>query len=500
MHSPERIFHRFNDAVLIESFEGQVLDANAKACELYGYSSDEFLGLPVARLVPEAERGKIQQVSEKVSARHPFLLPVLNQRKNGEVFPAEVSGAEVEFGGRRAMAIVVRDVTAHRQLEERLRDTLAHLERIVDERTRDLRASEERYRYLYEQASDILFETDVEGHFIRINRAAEVITGYSREEIEGQPFSVFLDSEDLPRAQHQHLQSLAGLTMRQPLEVRLRAKDGCWLVLEYKESPRYQGEAIIGTHGVARDITEKKQAERRARETEQLVTLGQLVTSIAHEIRNPLFGISCIAQILSNHERNEEGRELFEAMLGEINRLNHLISELLHFGKPRQPKTEPLLLPALIEDLLRLHGAAIQNKQLAVKTEWPSALELISDGRLLQQVLNNLFLNAIYFSPPQRELRICVQALSPTGGPNEVRIGVHNFGKAIPAADRGRVYELFYSTREDGIGLGLSVCRQLVHNLGGEIDFESDPESGTWFWISLPNAGTGKGGSGDRGG
>jgi two-component system, NtrC family, sensor histidine kinase AtoS len=484
MHGPLHLIDKLNDAVFIESFEQRILAVNPKACEMYGYSREEFLALPVAELVPPEERWRMAEVQAGVASDQRFLFESKNLRKGGEAFPAEISGAQIEWEGQPAMAVVVRDVTARKDLEKRLRETLNQLEGIVEERTKALRESEERYRYLFEQASDILYETDLEGRFLSLNEAAFALTGFSREEGIGRSFVEFIDERDLPRLMELRVEVLDGAPIRRPLEVRIRKKGGGLAVIEFKEAPRYKDGRIVGTHGVARDITERKLGEARRRETEQLVTLGKLVTSIAHEIRNPLFGISSIAQILSGGERGAEERELFEAMLNEIDRLNRLISELLQFGRPQPLKIERFVLGELAEEIGRLHQSNLEERELTLALDFPAATWVSSDRAALGQVLTNLLLNAISFSAPGRA--ITLQARQPGGEEGAWEIAVHNFGPAIPPPQQEQIFELFYSTRVQGTGLGLAICRQLMNRLEGTIAVESSESSGTTFRLTVP--------------
>jgi C4-dicarboxylate-specific signal transduction histidine kinase len=252
--------------------------------------------------------------------------------------------------------------------------------------------------------------------------------------------------------------------------------------------------------GVAVDITERKLAELRAvedrnalRHMTRVSMLGQLSASIAHQLNQPL------AAILGNAEAARkmlakkrvdlaEFREICDDIVADDNRAAEVIRHLGALYKRGDMKTETLDLNELIRETLDLLRAELLIRHVTPRTELTPALPVIEGGRVqLQQVLLNLVLNAadamIDVDVAKRSLAIRTEA---TGA--DVRLYVVDNGHGIPQGDLKRVFDPFYSTKPDGMGIGLAICQTIVAAHHGNIRASKDTGGGTTFCVSLPMA------------
>lgn len=216
---------------------------------------------------------------------------------------------------------------------------------------------------------------------------------------------------------------------------------------------------------------------------EKLAVLGEFASGIAHEIRNPLAAIKTSLQALARRESDPKRTQLLEEMEGEIDRLGRVVSDLVDFGRPRLPA--PGVVP--VRDLARRISAIIEPEAQARGVHFSCQgnpdLELWADPDHLQQIILNLALNSVQATPAEGAV-----ILRATAEDEQVAIEVRDTGCGIPAELLGRVSDPFFTTKTKGVGLGLSISRQLCELNGGQISIDSAPGHGTVVRVLLPIA------------
>lgn len=233
-----------------------------------------------------------------------------------------------------------------------------------------------------------------------------------------------------------------------------------------------------------------RMAERRAaleatlRQQDRLAALGRVVAGVAHEIRNPLNSLVLSLELLDRHIRRgvATGEEVRQA-IEEVNRLEQILARFLAFGGPKPESRLRQDLHPLLERALRVvqDQAQQKNVHVALAQQANGRLEAEVDALAIEQVLINLLLNAIDASPLGGTVTLSAAA-EPTG----VRVSIHDHGRGIPADLRDHVFDPYFTTKENGTGLGLAVSREIICHHGGSLDFESG-DAGTTFVLSLPS-------------
>ncbi|RMG03575.1 MAG: sensor histidine kinase [Nitrospirae bacterium] len=216
---------------------------------------------------------------------------------------------------------------------------------------------------------------------------------------------------------------------------------------------------------------------------ERMATLGEMAAAIAHEIKNPLAGISGAIQVISEDFRDDDPRkEIVQEILVEIERLDKAVRNLLSFSKPITPQKEPVYLHDLLEKTISLvqQQAESLNIQIGIET---SAEKIVAevDRELIQQVFLNLILNSFHAMPGGGKLTISI-----TKTDSSARIAFSDTGEGIPNENLKKVFKPFFTTRHTGTGLGLAISRNIVEAHGGMIDVESTIGLGSTFTITLP--------------
>ncbi|AWM39373.1 Sporulation kinase A [Gemmata obscuriglobus] len=231
-----------------------------------------------------------------------------------------------------------------------------------------------------------------------------------------------------------------------------------------------------------------RQVERDALRAEQLAWVGQMAAGIAHEIRNPLMAIKILIQTAADPLGLSPFRAKDLAVIErEIGRLEHTVTGFLDFARPPRPERQATDLRSLLEQAVAGLQARADRQKVALGIEVPAEpVTLLVDPNQFGQVVYNLLYNAIDAQPGGGRVRISVEAATREGGGPELVLRVADEGAGLPAAVGERIFDPFVSTKETGLGLGLSICRRIVEAHGGTIRAGSPPAGGAVFTVRLP--------------
>lgn len=266
-----------------------------------------------------------------------------------------------------------------------------------------------------------------------------------------------------------------------------------------------------GAVAVLADLTKMRRLEQELRQRERLSLVGQLSAGVAHEVRNPLAGISSSAQVLlGRFEPRDERTRFVKAILDEVGRLDRIVSQLLQFARPGEPRLRKGSLAETVRHLLETSGPWLAESGVEVETVLASRVpESWFDPDLVHQVLLNLVANAVQAMPKGGKLSIEVRPLTRRGlargsgrrhddvargkaaaghAPSvrvvQVRIG--DTGEGIAKEHLSRLFDPFFTTKPSGTGLGLSICQSIVQEHGGTIHVASRLQHGTTVLVELP--------------
>lgn len=216
---------------------------------------------------------------------------------------------------------------------------------------------------------------------------------------------------------------------------------------------------------------------------EHLATLGEMATGLAHEIRNPLAGIAGVIEIIGRDlPVTSPARSVVKDVRQEINRINHIVTDLLQTARPHPPTVRKTDLNTTVEHAVMLGRQQAQAKSIEIALhKEPSLPEVEHDSDQIHQVLLNLLLNALQAIDTKGKIEVNVKSQGPTAV-----VEVTDNGRGIPADQLPNVFRPFYTTKGDGTGLGLSLARRIVEDHHGRIDVTSVLGQGTTFAVILP--------------
>jgi two-component system, NtrC family, sensor histidine kinase HydH len=236
-----------------------------------------------------------------------------------------------------------------------------------------------------------------------------------------------------------------------------------------------------------------QRAEAEARRSERLAALGQLSAGLAHEIRNPLAVIKGSAEMLTQKLRGAAPltSELAGYISSEVNRLNALVSRFLDFARPLHVELRPLDISRVADRALESVAGALPNANVKVEREYATGLpEILADAQLCERVFVNIIQNAYQAMEGQadgraRALRVSIARDISNGEPG-VGVVIEDTGPGVPAELREQIFNPFFTSKKDGVGLGLSIVAKIVDDHRGSIRLESPPGRGARFRVFLP--------------
>lgn len=239
-------------------------------------------------------------------------------------------------------------------------------------------------------------------------------------------------------------------------------------------------------------LEERMRFEEQMMERDKLSTLGLLVSGVAHDLNNPLGGISGYAQLLLEEEKEPSRLDALRQIVSEVQRCNRIVGELLSFSRRRPAERTDVDLEEVLQSTLELRERQIQSSGVSTRLEIDRDLpHLRADPHQLQQVFLNILVNGEQALRMGGDLLGVRARVAPPASSEPDRdavvISFFNNGPPIPPETLPRIFEPFFTTKgeDEGTGLGLSICRRIVREHGGDIDVESGPD-GTTFRVRLP--------------
>jgi two-component system, LuxR family, sensor histidine kinase DctS len=389
------------------------------------------------------------------------------------------------------------------QLRERRfreqRDARRELEVRVKERTHELQEAHSFRKAMEDSLLVGMRARDLDGRIVYVNPALCEITGYSADELIGrQPPYPYWHPEDMEKHWEDNAAALSGGAALTGFESRIRHKDGHDVyTMVYTAALIDASGKHTGWMSSVVDISAQKSAEERQRlhelklqRLDRMGSLGEMVSTLAHELNQPLMAVSNLASAAKAFAA-QGNRELLDRSLDEASeqaqRAGEVVQRIRRFVRQRTAGLEPCSLNDVAANTLALMQPEIRiRKARVVRRLVPDLPKVSGDTVLLEQVVLNLILNglqAMQDSPPAKRL-IEIETFVDDG---RACLRVTDHGPGIPAEAAAQLFEPFFTTKADGLGLGLNLCRTIVESHRGHLSFEHRPGGGAIFTVQLPH-------------
>ena len=376
---------------------------------------------------------------------------------------------------------------------------------------RELNLSEEKYRYLVQNSPDIIYTLDTDGNFTFLSSAVEHLLGFAPDDLIGKHYSTIVCEEDRKKAnwhvneRRRKNRATSGLELRLKLtgDALRHARKADFVTVELKSMGIYDpsmpdGEnRHVGTHGVIRDISQRKRLQAQLQNAERMDSLGTLAGGIAHDFNNLLMGIQGRSSLMSmDLDESHPHVEHLSAIHEYIRSASELTNQLLGFARGGKYEVKPTDINELILKTARMFGRT--KKEVSIHTQFKNKPIVVeSDQRQLEQVLINLYVNAWQAMPDGGELYLGTKIValdSDFCAPYQLEPGhyahvsVTDTGIGMGRKTLRRVFDPFFTTKEKakGTGLGLASAYGIIKNHDGIITVYSEEGHGATFNIYLP--------------
>jgi two-component system, LuxR family, sensor kinase FixL len=363
---------------------------------------------------------------------------------------------------------------------------------------RTLQESERRFRSVADSAPMLLWMTDADKRAIFVNLGWLKFTGRTVEQELGEGW---LDSVHPHDREHLLETWYGAFDARGPVEVeyRLRRSDGEYRwVLDRGTARLAEDGAFLGYVGSVLDFTDRKTTEDRNRalaHVQRLAIMGELTAAVAHELRQPSAAIMSNAEaalvlLESGEVPSDALREIVTDIKHANLRANKVLGQIQDFLRKRETEMKAIDMNIIVSDVLLLVTGDVRKRRMKIRAELGEDLPLILGNRTqLQQVLMNLIVNGMdaMSNTPDGKRHLVIQT-SKANGDGRVEVAVSDSGSGIASGNMPRLFESFFTTREEGMGLGLSIARSIVESHGGRIWAGNNPEGGATFHFTVRTA------------
>lgn len=328
---------------------------------------------------------------------------------------------------------------------------------------------------IFEAVNSAILVLDKMGNISYANTGFEKLTGYSVLELIGQSVSSFSVS-------WVDLISQKAAKSEESLLDFIYAADGEKKYINWQLSPLIEEEFLYGWLIIINDRTEYYHWQEAVGKAERFAATSVLLSSLAHELRNPLSAIKGLIQLIGGKRDPESIRSYIDLSVRELDRVTQLLNEFLLLGKPAEKDNQPVCLKTFLEEimpLLKCEGAAYG---VEVVLEIKAMPMVLVDSGQLTQVIMNIVRNAVEVTDKLKQVIITL-----TSGNGKAFIAIRDSGPGVPDDLKDKLFRPFFTTKKGrGTGLGLSVCQAIVNQHSGEINFWNESAGGAVFNISLP--------------
>src|SRR6516225_2003874 len=486
-----KLFETSHAGMALVGLDGVFTAANPALQRMLGHTEQEIVGRNVLELNPEEERAATADA--------------LARYRSGSLYERQV---EKKYLKKDGSPVWLNITTTLVPATETATPFLQAVYVDVTERVRfeaALRASEERWRAIFETAAVGIATEPLAGGVSSVNPAFQRLLGYSESELQKLTTFDFTHEDDLAATRKLRNGIITGPQRSYRLEKRYRHKDGTiiWADVNASMVPATDSTpAFLAVMAV--DITARRHAEDalRAAQSElarvsRLTTMGGFAASIAHEVNQPLMAIvtnaeTCLRWLENDRSDLDEARQAAQRIVSNGHRAAAILRSIHGLARKSEPEMTQFNINDAISDVLTLARGELQRHDILLETDFSAGVQPIMGDRVqLQQVILNLIRNGVEAMSTVTLRRRVLQVSSQIDERGDVVIAVTDTGTGLDPTKKERIFDAFFTTKPEGMGLGLSICRSIVETHGGRLWASPNLTQGSTFQFTVPAAADG---------
>jgi len=462
----------------VKDLKGRYVEVNPATCELLGRTKNEIIGKSDREILPRmAAELMCKEDKDVLQSKKAVRFETVLEMRGRRVFFSTVKYPVLDPEGNvTAVCGLSEDITAQKTAEIELKRTSEYLQNIMD------------------NSPVLIITTDMEGNIVSFNRGSEEALGYTAGEITGRKINVIYEKPEERETMLRRVKSEGSIRDHQ---THLLKKDKSSLFVSVTLSQLKDSSGnMIGTVGMAKDISHRKALMDQIMQSERQAAVGRLASGVAHEINNPLAMISEIAGYLDDLASGGPGaegadlmkelREGLPKILEHVKKGRSITHRLLSFARKSEVHVESADVNACLEEIMPFLEKEAGLSRISLHREYEKDLARIAIEEIqLQEIFINLVKNSIQSLSSEGGGKVWISTSSKSG---KVSISVRDNGPGIAEEVRDRLFDPFVTTKPpgQGTGLGLSICYGIVKRYDGEIRVESEKGKGAEFEVIFP--------------
>jgi PAS domain S-box-containing protein len=468
------LFETSGDPMFVHDFKGKIMNANSVACEKLGYTRKEMLALTLRDIdIPENAKlmpGRMRELIRKGRV----VFEGAHITKDGRAFPVEVNARMGEYYGTPAVLSVARDISAWKEANEALRQ------------------SEEKLSLIFNGVEDAIVFLDKSGRIEASNRTLSRTMGYSDKDILGRRINelALFPPKSKATLLAAFLKMMVGIHPP-PCEVKAISKNGRSFIFEVRASTISKDGEVVGSVAVVRNVTERKKAEEKlVQQKDQIEELSKtkerFMADMTHELKTPLSVIMLnleMARKMDPANQKCELEQCLDLMWRNSMRLSRSVEQIMQLTRMDSVDISMARFSLLdmLHDVTDEYQPIAKTKGIVLEIEGP-AIEVETNQHLLTLAVSNLLSNALKFTEKG------VVSVKWKESASNVIITVSDTGIGVKPENRDKIFDKFFKENHDapGSGIGLSITAEIIRKMGGRMEFDSMPGSGSTFRIIIP--------------
>jgi PAS domain S-box-containing protein len=483
-------FEEALDAIFVADAEtGIIVDCNRAASELVGREKSELIGKhqrilhPPQQIDGEFSKTFKQHLKEKEGQ----VLETQVIDKKGEIKDVAVKANVFELRGEKMLQGIFRDITENKQAEGAVRESQQKFERLFMNNP---------------EAADYL---DLDFHILNVNPRFEELFGYSLDEVKGKHINdVVVPKDKIEEAEDLDRKARKGYAYHDTVRKR---KDGSLVPVSISAAPIIVEDELVGTVGLYKDITERRQMEKKLEEysehleelvekrteelteaqerlikSERLAAVGELATMVGHDLRNPLQSINNATYYVSNEllrlPVSQKAIEMLQVINDSVDYADKIIRDLQDFSSTKKSIVKKTNINTIVKETL---SQVETPRNIELITELGHFPRIEADKNQIKRTFLNLAVNGIQAMENGGRLKVSTKKTK-----DFIEVSFEDTGIGLPKEKMKKLFTPFFTTKAKGLGMGLAICKKFVESHGGSIEVESEEGKGSTFTVKLP--------------